>query len=244
MSDFITSKANPKVKLAFSYQQKPGDHFLVEGFHAVNMALENQMVEELFLLKEDPKLKAPQHIVTPEIIEKLALSQSPEGIVAVCHQKAEEPLSSDRVLYLDRIQDPGNLGTLLRTALSFGFHDVVLSAQTCSPFNSKALMAAQGAIFSLNVIRSKQESTLDISSLKKQGYFILGTALKDAVAFETFKESEPKLVLVLGNEGQGIEPAVLSLCDSRVKISMSGIDSLNVGVAGGILMHALAKSTL
>jgi TrmH family RNA methyltransferase len=244
MSDLITSKANPKVKLAFSYKQKPGDHFLVEGFHAVSMALENQMVEELFLLKEDPKFDVPQHIVTPEIIEKLALSQSPEGIVAVCHKKEEAPLSSDRVLYLDLVQDPGNLGTLLRTALSFGFHDVILSQKACSPYNPKALMAAQGATFSLNVIVSKAEAAQDIASLKKQGYFILGTALKEAVAFETFKIPESKIVLVLGNEGQGVEPAVLSLCDQRVKISMSGIDSLNVGVAGGILMHALTKSTL
>lgn len=105
-------------------------------------------------------------------------------------------------------------------------------------------MAAQGATFSLNVIVSKAEAAQDIASLKKQGYFILGTALKEAVAFETFKIPESKIVLVLGNEGQGVEPAVLSLCDQRVKISMSGIDSLNVGVAGGILMHALTKSTL
>lgn len=242
MSDVISSKTNPKVKLAFSYKQKPGDHFLIEGYHAVEMALANGMVDELFLLQANPKYPAPQHVVTAEIIEKLAFTKSPEGIVALCHPKAERPVRGERVLYLDFIQDPGNLGTLLRTALSFGFKDVVLSKESCSPYNPKAILASQGALFSLNVIASKEAATADILSLQKEGYFILGTSLKEAVDFREFRVPAHPLVLVLGNEGQGIEPAVLSLCDQTVKIPMAGIDSLNVGVAGGILMFALAKS--
>lgn len=162
--------------------------------------------------------------------------------MALCHPKAERPVRGERVLYLDFIQDPGNLGTLLRTALSFGFKDVVLSKESCSPYNPKAILASQGALFSLNVIASKEAATADILSLQKEGYFILGTSLKEAVDFREFKVPARPLVLVLGNEGQGIEPAVLSLCDQAVKIPMAGINSLNVGVAGGILMFALAKS--
>lgn len=240
----ITSKTNPLIKEAFAYKKEAGEHFLIEGFHSVEMALMANLVDELFLLKEYPNCPLPQYLVTPEIIDKLAFTRNPEGIVALCHKPLKRPFDGTRLLYLERVQDPGNLGTLLRTALAFGFHDVFISKDGCSPYNPKALLASQGALFSLNVQLSLTSSSEDIEALKAQGYFILGTALKEASAFESFHCPEGKLALLLGNEGQGLDEKVLALCDAKIKISMAGIDSLNVGVAGGILMYAFGNSGL
>jgi len=240
MSDYVTSRANPKVKAASLLKNNAGSLFLVEGFHNVEMALKHGIVEEIFSTKEIEGSQAPLHIVTNEIIDKLSLVKNPEGIVAVCRRIEPRPFSGGRLLYLDLIQDPGNLGTLLRTALSFGFHDVYISKNSCDPYNPKALLAAQGAIFSLNVIVSDSASADDVKTIKGKGYFLLGTSLSGAVPFETYKIPKGKICLILGNEGKGVEKEILDLTDQNLKITMSGIDSLNVGVAGGILMHGLA----
>jgi len=240
MSDFITSRMNSKVKAASLLKSGVNKLFLVEGFHNVEMALKQGAIKEVFSLKEMPNIDVPLHVVTKEIIDKLSSVQNPEGIVAVCEKKEGKPFSSDRLLYLDLIQDPGNVGTLLRTALSFGFHDVLLSKNSCDPYNSKVLLASQGAIFALNVKTSIVPSSEDIKSLKAQGYLLLGTSLDHSVPFEGFKVPKGKICLILGNEGKGVEKEVLALTDQNITITMSGIDSLNVGVAGGILMHGLA----
>ena len=239
MAITLTSRKNEIVKDAASYL-KGGEKFLVEGFHNAEMALKNQMVEKVFALKEIDAAGAPFYLVTPEIIEKLSLTKNPEGIVCLCHKKEARPIDRRRVLYLDEVQDPGNVGTLLRTALAFGFLDVVLSKKCADPYNWKALMAGQGAIFELNVAFNVDGQSF-LKEKKEQGYLLLGTALEKATSLTDFALGQEKIVLLLGNEGQGIRKEILSLCDHRIKIPIAHIDSLNVGVAGGILMHEFAE---
>jgi TrmH family RNA methyltransferase len=142
------------------------------------------------------------------------------------------------VLVLDGVQDPGNVGTLLRTALSFGFMDVVLGQGSADLYNNKTLMASQGSLFKLNVL-SNINLVEALPIYKKDGYFILSTDLKTETTLSNFAKPQ-KLVLILGNEGQGVSPAVQSLADERIRLEMSNIDSLNVAIAGGILMYELA----
>jgi len=240
MSEIITSKDNAKVKMAFKEKEGKGDYFLAEGFHLVEMAVANHRAEMIFSLK-DYASDVPNYLVTPEIIAKLSSTVSPEGIVAFCKKSPANPPSNSRLLYLDDVRDPGNVGTLLRTALAFGFHDVVLSRSSAEAYASKVLLASQGAIFSLNLKESEQTPEEDIRDLKARGYRVVVTDLKAALPPEEIKTLDAPLALVLGNEARGVDPEVVALADQAVRIPMSGIDSLNVAIAGGILMYLLAR---
>ena len=241
MPEIITSKDNGKVKAAFKAKEGKGDFFLVEGFHLVEMALQHQRVEAIFSLR-DYAASAPCYLVTPEIIAKLSSTVTPEGIVALCPKiPAKEP-SSSRLLYLDEVRDPGNVGTLLRSALAFSFTDVILSKGSVEAYSSKVLLASQGAVFGLNFSESREAPSQDVARLKARGYRIIVTDLKASVPPEEIKTLDQKICLVLGNEARGVDPAILALADQAVRIPMSGIDSLNVAVAGGILLYLLSES--
>lgn len=240
MNETIVSKDNGKVKLASKAKDGKGDDFLVEGFHLVEMALKAKTVEMIFTLKEY-KAPVPTYRVSPEIISKLSSTVSPEGIVALCHKIPANPPSKSRLLYLCDVQDPGNVGTLLRTALAFGFTDVILSSHTAEPYSSKVLSASQGAIFALNLTKSNVTPVADIRALKARGYRVVVTDLKAALPPEEIKTLDAPLALILGNEGKGVPSEVVALADQAVRIPMSGIDSLNVAIAGGILLYLLAR---
>ncbi len=234
--DVITSRNNPLVKKAFALKKDDSEFFLVEGHHLVEMASTYGLLEEVFALK-DPHLSVKTHLVNDSIIEKLSSTQSPEGIVGIVKKKKAKGISSPRLLVLDRIQDPGNLGTLLRTALAFSFLDVICLTGTTSSTKSKAIMASQGAIFGLNILYMNEEEA--VALLKKEGYFLLGSSLDQAVELKEFAFPKGKIALIVGNEGQGMSTSLKKRSDANVKIEIEGIDSLNAGVAGGILMHAI-----
>lgn len=235
MSEKLTSRKNPKVLEAFAYKKNIGDYFLVEGFHTVVMALEARLAVSVFALREIDTKGTPLYLVTDEIIDKLSSTRNPEGIVALCKKREAGRLSSNRVLMLDQVQDPGNIGTLLRTALAFGYNDVILTKGSCDPYNAKSLLASQGAIFMLNIFQDQEEAI--INKLKEDGYFVVGTSLQRAVSLTDFALPEGKLCLLLGNEGKGVSQTLLNETNINVKIPIANIDSLNVGVAGGILMQ-------
>jgi TrmH family RNA methyltransferase len=240
MSEFIQSKDNSKVKEAFKAKEGKGETFLVEGFHLVEMALSHQMADAIFS-RSDYQASVPVYRVTPEIIAKLSSTVTPEGIVALCHKIPANPPSNSRLLYLDEVRDPGNVGTLLRTALAFGFQDVILSKGSAEAYSSKVLLASQGAIFALNFAESKQSPEQDIADLKARGYRIIVTDLKAAVPPEEIETLDQKICLVLGNEARGVSPSILSQAHQAVRIPMGGIDSLNVAIAGGILLYLLSR---
>ena len=241
MTEIIRSKENPKIKEAAKALTAKGDFFLVEGYHLVEMALRSNYVLRLYSIKPYAYPGVETILISPSLLSRLTYSKNPEGIVALCRKPQAQKPSGDKVLYLDRIQDPGNVGTLLRSALAFGCHDAILSKGTAEVYAPKTVMASQGAVFELRIEASKKNPIDDILQLKHDGYFLLGTDLKSSLPLK--KLSCPKrFALILGNEGQGVEPEILALCDQKVRIEMSGIDSLNVGVAGGILLYELASS--
>lgn len=233
----ITSKDNPKVKEALLAKEAKDGRFLVEGFHLAEMAVAARQAVAVFS-REPYECDCPNYIVNEAIIKKLASSVTPEGIVVLCQKKDERRPLGDRVLYLDEVADPGNVGTLLRTALAFGFRDVYLSKGCASPFKAKALAASQGAIFPLAI--HENAGIENLLSLKDKGFVLYGTALRDSEPLET-AEAPEKLALILGNEARGIRPEILAVTDKNLRIDIRDIESLNVAMAGAIACHTFRK---
>ena len=240
MLEKITSLSNPKIKNVAKALDAKGDYFVVEGFHMVEMALTKGVVESIFTVEKTMKTNLPQYLINEQILKKITFSKTPEGIVALCKKGLHTPIKNDRVLYLENVRDPGNLGTLLRSALAFHFYDVVLSKGCAEVYSPKVLMASQGAIFYLNVRQSENASSLDdLKELKTKGYHILGTDLASSSPLKSL-ETPSKVALLLGNEGKGLSKEAIEFADQNVRIEMDGIDSLNVGVAGGIIMYEIS----
>lgn len=233
--DKITSLQNPHIKELAQLRSEKG-LFLVEGFHLVEMALQAGAALEILSL-EPYKAAISVTMVTPEIIKKLSSTKTPEGIIALCRLPKALPLESSRCLLLDGIQDPGNVGTLLRTALSFGFQKVYLSKGCASPLNSKTLLASQGALFKLSLF-SDSDLLAEMKVLSSAGFSLVSTDLSSSTTLSSVAKKD-KIALILGNEARGVSSEVQHASDVRVRLEMSGIDSLNVAVAGGILMYEL-----
>ena len=238
MPETITSKDNKRIKELVKLQDHPSpDRFLIEGEHAVEVAYSRGLLDELYTL-EDPSLQGVMtFLITESICKKVSKAASFEKCFGVAHLNRCSSFGS-RVLIFDRIQDPGNIGTLLRSASSFGFEDIIFLPGTCSPFNSKAIASAEGALFHLNLHFMAEDEAVE--TLRKLGYVLYGSALRNAVALEKAELKKTGIALILGNEGRGMSESLLGKTDLNLKISMEKMESLNVGVAGGILMHHLA----
>lgn len=232
----IESRQNQKIKdlvklsnAKFSKEQKL---FKIEGYHSLEMAKESGVLVSVFSTKEFKDLSVPQYLVSEDIMESISSAKSPQGVICVCKYLQEKPLNSEKVLLLDNVSDPGNLGTILRTALAFGYNDVILRGG-CSQYNEKVLQSTQGAIFNLNIISNFDKKLVN-------GYTVIATEIKGSVDLSTL--SKPgKHVLVLGNEAHGVSKEILELADQRVRIDINNIESLNVAVAGAIAMYELSK---
>ena len=232
----IESRQNQKIKDLIKLSQpkfsKEKRLFKIEGFHALEMAQGSDVLVCVFTTKEIENLSVDQYIVSKDIMESISVSKSPQGIICVCKYIEQKPVSSEKVLFLDNVSDPGNLGTLLRTALAFGYKDVVLKGG-CSQYNEKVLQSTQGAIFSLNILN-------DIDFCKVSDYQIIATEIKGSVDIATLSNVK-KHILVLGNEAHGVSEKILKIANKRVRINIENIESLNVAIAGAIAMYQLSK---
>ena len=240
MIQVISSKQNNLIKevakLSNASFRKEKGVYKVDGFHMFEMAKESGDLLYIFATKkvDDLDEKIVQYIVSEDILKKVSSSVSPQGIVSVCKMRSSKDIKNDKVLYLDDVSDPGNLGTILRTALAFGYLDVILSENCCSIYNEKALQSSQGAIYKLNIKIGD-----DLNNLKDFGYKVLATEIKGS---KSLKEITPpkKHVLVLGNEAHGVSQKVLKIADERIRIDIKNIESLNVAIAGAIAMYSLS----
>lgn len=234
----ITSKDNAKVKHAFSLHQNKYrneyQEFLVEGIKAIELGLEKNLIKEVFTLKEiaDIPSEIPQYLVSEEVLKKISSATNPEGIIAVANIPEVSKKEYKKVVYLDTINDPGNLGTIIRTALAFNYDAVVLSKNTVSPYNEKALAASKGAIFKIPVFFDDLKTYCDNQKI------IVTTLDSDSVPLNSIKK-EDKFIIVLGNEANGVSSKIVEKAHIKIKIDMQNIDSLNVAVAGGIVLYTL-----
>ena len=238
----ISSKQNIKIKeigklISDNSYRKERKEFVIEGFHLLEMALEDKLVKAIFSLEPIKNIdeKITNYIVSEDILKKISTQKNPQGVVAICSMRKEKEISHNNVLYLDGVSDPGNLGTLLRTALAFSFKDVILSKGSVSLYNEKTISSSQGAIFRLNIISGDEQNLIN---LKEKGYKILATEIKGSVELKNIKKSD-KQVLILGNEAHGVNEKILNLADERIRIDINEIESLNVAICGAIMMHYL-----
>lgn len=209
------------------YRDKTG-RFLVEGLHLYEEALKSGEIESVFTTNG---LIQGENIiyVSQQVLEKLSQTKTPQSVLTVCKKTYRQELS-DKILILEEIQDPGNLGTLMRSALAFGFNTIVLD-NTVDIYNDKVLRSTQGAIFNLNTIES---STLEFMEKHKE-YTYYGTEMFGSNLQSIIKQN--KVAIILGNEGSGLSPKVLENTKQNITIKMQETESLNVGVAGSIIMH-------
>ncbi len=241
--EIITSLQNAKVKQWVRYQMKKHRDqdgvFLAEGEHLVSEAQKAGILREVMVVDEHhTALSVPVTQVTTEILKKISSTQSGVNIIGLCDFVNQKPSGYDRWLICDDIQDPGNLGTIIRTALSFGFDAIALSSGCADVYNEKTLRSSQGAVFHLPVIRKNLMEV--IFDLKKQGVTVLASTLQDATPLSKLSVGVP-LAVILGNEGQGIHSELIYRSDFRVKIEMDGFESLNVAVAAGIFCYTWRK---
>ena len=235
----ITSKNNQKIKDACALKLKKVRSekglFLMEGIKNLDLALSYGNVKQIFTTIGLPKLKKDIECykVNDEILRKLSSSENPEGVVFVCEMIKPKKEKNDyhKIVYLDQINDPGNLGTILRTAVAFDYDAVILSKGSVDLYNEKVLAASKGAIFLIDAFIDEIDDYLD-------NHQIIVSALDDN-SIPLNKCDKPKdFVLVLGNESHGVSSSILQKANVLVKIEMNDvIDSLNVGVAAGILMN-------
>ncbi|MCE5197218.1 MAG: RNA methyltransferase [Negativicutes bacterium] len=184
----------------------------------------------------------PVYRVSQRIIEALSQTETSQGIVAAiapARHPLQELQAAMRILLLDRVQDPGNAGTALRSAAAFGFAAVVFLPGSVDPWSDKVIRASAGSIFQLLVMEAESEAAI-IRRLQELHLPLVATALTGGIALADQPWLKQPLALAVGNEGQGISDSLLQAADYRLTIPMIGpAESLNVAVATGILLFKM-----
>ena len=254
----ITSRQNPLVKQLRQLHRAKGrreyDRFLIEGTHLLETACEvNCSLDTVCFtdawgeshpqLREKAAKRAKRlEIVTPAVLAAIATTVHPDGVVATVSQARLKPQLPDLGLGLglERLQDPGNLGTILRTSLAAGVDGLWLSHDSTDIESPKVLRASAGAGLRLPIANDIDLSAT-VSAAKGRGIQVIATT---AVAARTYWQVDwncPSLIL-LGNEGAGLSPELLALADQRVSIPVkSGMESLNVGIATALLVYEAVR---
>ena len=229
----ISSLENQTVKLLCKLNttkyRKKEKMFIVEGKHLVTEARMHGYLIEAFSIES----KDGYTQITDAVMKKICNTDTLVSEIGLCKMVDKTELAN-RILILDGIQDPGNMGTLMRSAVAFGFKTIVLGNGTVDIYNDKVIRSSQGAIFKLSFINT--DLTEFIPSLNE--YKLYGTNVVNGYELDDIKISD-KMAIVLGNEGNGISPTVNALIKENIYIPMENTESLNVGVAGGIIMYML-----
>ena len=232
----ITSLTNEKIKeyskLSQSKYREEKGLFIVEGPHLVDEANKLGLLVEV--ITTDPNVSGT--LVSDAVMKKLSNTVHPVKVLGICKFIKKTELTS-KVLVLDTISDPTNLGTLLRSAIAFGFDTIFLSNGSVDCYNDKVIRGSQGAIFKINIIKGDLIAFLE--KIKKT-HQILGTNVRIGKDVATV-ELKPNLALILGNEARGMCEEANNFTDDNLFIKMHNTESLNVSVAGSILMYEISK---
>ncbi len=235
----ITSLNNPTIKEISKLKNKKyrdlTNTYLVEGDHLVEEAYKNNLLTKIILLEDTTcNYDIEKIYVTKEVMKKLTELDTPNKIIGIVKENTPLPIGN-KILILDNIQDPGNLGTIIRSSVAFDIDTIVLSPNTVDTYNPKVIRSTQGMIFYTNIITLKLKEFID--EIKTKNYTIFGTNVRNGKNIKEITLPE-KFALVLGNEGQGVSKEIESLCDDNIYIKMSSkCESLNVSVATSILLY-------
>ena len=247
--------SNSKIKFLKSLHSKKfrikHSQFIIEGHriikeaHKANVEFDGIWCSDEYAKKNKPFLDFVRdtqfnyEITSEKSLSQVCDSKNNQGIIGLIDLPNDKELNinSSNFLILDNISDPGNMGTILRTAVWFGIKDVILSSECVDLYNSKVVRSAMGAHFHLNQIIINSLDSV-IPKLQKDGFSIIGAEL-DGTSINKFTVPN-KWALVLGSEAHGISPSIKSLLDESVTIlNKDNIESLNVAVATGIILNSL-----
>lgn len=240
MIKHIASATNPLIKEIFRLKTIKGvkeqARFIVEGYHLVNAALASSKLETVILLEADETLPdyITQIVVPPQILNKLSQQKTPQGIIGVSKFIEQAPLTGRRMCYLDGVNDPGNLGTIIRAASAFGLELLLIGPQSASLYNPKTVAATQGALYTAHIKIAEPD---DLKLLHEAGYRFVGTRLVDsAIPLHKYDYRDP-LVVFFGSEAHGLSPDIINMLDDQIVIPMVDVESLNVAMAASIVIY-------
>lgn len=242
----VTSLDNSKVKKyrklqKRKYREEYGE-YIVEGLHLILEAYKAGVLEELILEEGiDVPVPAPYTYFSSEVMSKISTMDTPSTIMGVCRKEIDDSIVGSRILILDGIQDPGNLGTIIRSAVAFNIDTIVLSENTVDLYNPKVLRATQGMFFHIRVV-SKMALEV-ISMLQNLDIPVYGTSVLNGVDVRSLELDEKKsFALIVGNEGNGVRDEILAVCNKNLYIEMNkNVESLNVAIAASILLYELGR---
>ena len=257
----ITSKDNSIIKeikkLKDRKVRSAKGEFIVEGFRFVEEALKSDYEVKTLIIEESVEGKLSSYniykyldsintiYVTKSIMKLLASTETPQGVLAVVKNKDIELVDDDGFyIFCDKVQDPGNLGTIIRTAHASGALGVILRKGTVDLYNDKTLRSTMGSIFNVPVVYDNDD--LDtILSLKNNGFKIISSSLDTDYNFYDI-DLTGKCIIVVGNEGNGISSEIFAISDEKFKIPMpGGAESLNVGIATSVIaFEAVRQRTI
>ena len=239
----ITSTDNKRIKEVNKLKQKKyrdsENKFIVETLNLIKEAYLEDCLLEVYVLEDYDlpfDLDVPIYTITEEVMNKIKTINT-SSILGICKKKDSSTYVGKKYLLLDNIQDPGNIGTILRSSLAFGVNTVVLSSNTCDLYNDKVIRASEGAIFKLNVIR--EDLKLTINNLNKLEIPVYGTDVNSGDEISTIDKDN--YAIIMGSEGNGISNDIKEIVKSNIYIKTKSVESLNVAVATSIILYELSK---
>lgn len=244
----ITSVKNGQIKEWKKLHTKKGREqsglFLIDGYHLVEEALKEKFIQQL-IVHENTDIPhswnyddIPVTVVTNEVMDALSDTETPQGIMAVCQIPKGDPsaIQGNKFLLMDSVQDPGNMGTMIRTADAAGIDTVILGEGCADPYNPKVVRSTQGSLFHLPIIKAPLEDFMNNNDIP-----IYGTALEGGIPYNQVEPTH-EFALLVGNEGQGVSKKLLAKTTKNLYIPIYGkSESLNVAIAAGVLMYYLRK---
>lgn len=239
----ITSLENSKIKYINKLKQKKyrdqENKFIIETFNLIEEAEKNNALLEVYVLENQIvpfEIKCPVYEVTEEVMNKIKEINTSK-IVGICSKKSDNTLKGTKYLMLDGVQDPGNLGTIIRSATAFEIDTIILSNDCCDIYNEKVIRATEGTIFKSNII--KEDLKKIIKKLQDENINIYGTDVTNGI--EVSKIEKDNYCIIMGSEGNGIKKEIKELLNKNIYIKTKNVESLNVAVATSIILYELSK---
>lgn len=261
MIKYLNSKSNDNIKLLKSLSKKKFRDklfmYVVEGKRIIEHGFENKVeFESIFVSEESFYNELNSDLIgilensdinvfklEMDLFKTLSETENSQGFMAIVKKSTLEVdfNNYDKILYVDRVQDPGNLGTIIRTADSSGIDCIVYNKGTVDPYNNKTVRSAMGSIYYMPIVKVEDDED-SIMELKSSGHRIITTSL-DTDKFYNEIDYGQKYVIVVGNEGQGVSDEISASSDEKVKIPIYGkAESLNVAIATALILYEAKNS--
>ena len=248
----ITSKDNEIIKNIKKLKEKKYrlDSYIVEGIKMVKEAINENQEIALIAIREDFKIdfdtkKIKIVTISNKIFNDISDVKTPQGILAVIKKNQNNQIETNQeyILALDSLQDPGNMGTIIRTADSANINQIIINKTTVDPYSPKVIRSTMGAIYRTNIIEVEDLKTT-LREMKSKGFQIITTDLKATQSIYDINYNN-KTVVVIGNEANGVSQEILQTADKKVIIPMLGkTESLNASIAASIMIYEYVRQKI